>query len=116
MNRQILPLPPAGFDVVDRWWVPCTEALEWHTWDGEIVLYDERSDETHHFDVTTAAVFEMLAAKPASMRELATLLAEKLQVQADDELASMVCEIVRILHEKHIISVTSTRSDAPGSQ
>jgi PqqD family protein of HPr-rel-A system len=109
-------LRPAEFDRDDQWWVPRADALAWRTWDDEIVLYDDRSDETHHFDAATAAVFETLVAKPASMHELTTMLADRLQVRVDGELASMVREIVLILHAKHIISVTSTRPDAPGSQ
>ena len=103
---------PAEFDRDDQWWVPDAKALAWRTWDDEIVLYDDRSDETHHFNVATAAVFETLAAEPASLRELAAMLADRLQVRADDELIGMVCEIVQILQEKHIVSVVDTGPDA----
>lgn len=103
---------PAALGIDDKWSIPCADALEWRSWDEEIVLYDERSDETHHFDIATAAVFETLAEKPTSVRELATVLADKLQVQADGELASMVAEIVRMLHEKRIIAVASPVRDA----
>jgi len=105
-------LQPVAFDIDGNWWVHRADALEWRSWDEEVVLYDERSDETHHFDVATAAVFETLAARPASMRELAAVLADKLQVQADAELARMVAEIVRVLHEKRIISVADPGRDA----
>jgi PqqD family protein of HPr-rel-A system len=105
-------LRPATFDVDDKWWIPCADALEWRSWDEEIVLYDDRSDETLHFDIATTAVFETLAAIPASVRELATVLADKLQVQADGELTRMVAQIIRMLHDKRIIAVTSPGRDA----
>ena len=105
-------MQPVAFDVDGNWWVPRADALEWRSWDEEVVLYDERSDEIHHFDLATAAVFETLAARPASMRELATVLADKLQVQADGELALMLAEIVRMLREKRIISVADPGHDA----
>ena len=76
------------------------------------MLYDERFDETHHFDIATACAFEALAAKPASVRELAAVLADKLQVQADAEMMGMVAEIVRMLHEKRIIALTGADRDA----
>jgi PqqD family protein of HPr-rel-A system len=107
-NRQVVPLPSVELDSADRWWIPRPETLAWRTWDEEIILYDERADETHHFDIATAAVFEALVAKPASLRELVRMLADRLQVRADDELASMVCQIVRMLDEKHLLCVTST--------
>lgn len=95
----------AAFDPDSTWRIACADALEWRSWDEEIILYDERSDETHHFDIATAGVFEALEEKPASVRDLAAVLADKLQVQPDGELVSMVTEIVRILHEKRIIAV-----------
>jgi PqqD family protein of HPr-rel-A system len=107
-------LQPGAFDSDDQWWIPDADALAWRSWDDEIVLYDDRSDETHHFNVATAAVFETLAVRPASTQELATMLAERLEVRVDDELVAMVCEIVRILREKHIISVTGIRADVTG--
>ena len=103
---------PTAFGIDDKWSIPCPDALEWRSWDEEIALYDERSDEIHYFDVATAAVFETLAVKPASMPELATVLADKLEVQVDGELARMVAEIVRMLHEKQIIAVTSPGREA----
>jgi len=109
-------LRSADSDNEDQWWVPRADTLAWRTWDEEIVLFDDRSDETHHFDIATAAVFEMLVAKPASMRDVAAMLADRLQVQTDGELVGMVHEIVRILHDKHIISIKRKHTDATGLQ
>jgi len=58
-----------------------------------------------------AAVFEALSASPCTADELAAILAERLQVQADAELAGAVGEIVRMLREKCIAAIAGDRRD-----
>ena len=96
----------------EQWWVPDPNALEWRSWDGEVVLYDERSGEILYFDPETSAIFEMLTTAPTSLHDLTTELADELQVQADGELEGMVATIVRMLHGKHIVAVTSLGCNA----
>ena len=84
------------------WTVEAPEALAWRSWDGEIVLYDDRTGDIHHFDVASTAIFEGILSEPRALRDLISLTADRLQVVTDSELEGMVREILRVLSEKRL--------------
>ncbi len=45
-------------------------AVDWHAWDGEIVAYNNRSGDTHHFADFAGWLFGQLAAAPADVPSL----------------------------------------------
>jgi PqqD family protein of HPr-rel-A system len=91
-----------GGDLDRIWTVEAAQALAWRSWEGEMVLYDDRTGDIHHFDVASAAIVERLLSGPRSLQELISLAADKLQVVADSELEAMVREILRVLGEKRV--------------
>jgi hypothetical protein len=88
---------------LDRvWMVEASREFSWRRWDGEIVLYDDRTGDIHHFDVAGATIFEQLLSGPRPVRDLVSLTADRLRVVGDSELAGMVWEILMALREKHV--------------
>jgi PqqD family protein of HPr-rel-A system len=91
-------------DPYRMWTVEAPQELAWRSWDGEIVLYDDRTGDIHHFDVASAAIFERILLEPRSLPDLIVSTADRLQVVADDELEDMVREILRVLGEKRVVA------------
>jgi PqqD family protein of HPr-rel-A system len=64
--------------------------LFWRAWDGEIVVLNQASGDTHRLDLFASAAFEALLAAPADATTLARRLAEELDVPADARLDAAV--------------------------
>lgn len=64
--------------------------LVWRAWDGEIVVLNEASGDTHRLDLFASAAFEALLEAPADARSLARRLAEELNVAEDARIDAAV--------------------------
>ncbi|MGH6976131.1 MAG: HPr-rel-A system PqqD family peptide chaperone [Stellaceae bacterium] len=60
------PLEPS--DTTGTWRIAA--AVDWRAWDGEIVAYNDRSGDTHHFADFAGWLFAQLAAAPADVPSL----------------------------------------------
>jgi len=95
----------AGAGDLDRMWtIEAPQALAWRSWDGEILLYDDRTGDVHHLDVASAAIFESVLTGPRSLRDLVASTADRLEVVTDSELDGMVREILRVLSQKRVVA------------
>lgn len=92
----------AAGDLDRMWTVEQPQQFAWRSWDDEVVLYDDRTGDTHYFDAASTVVFEQLLLGPQSLRELLCLMAQRLHVIADGELEAMVENILLILREKRV--------------
>jgi len=45
-------------------------AVDWRAWDGEVVAYNDRSGDTHHFADFAGWLFTQLTAAPADVASL----------------------------------------------
>jgi PqqD family protein of HPr-rel-A system len=72
------------------WRIIARETLAWRSWDGRIVLYDERTGDTHYFDALTAEIFEDLLETPRSGAALVAVVADRLDLPCDATLAESV--------------------------
>jgi PqqD family protein of HPr-rel-A system len=57
--------------------------LVWRSWDGEIVVLNEASGDTHRLDLFASAAFEILVETPADAPTLTRRLAEELGMPID---------------------------------
>jgi hypothetical protein len=57
--------------------------LVWRAWDGEIVVLNEASGDTHRLDLFASAAFEALLEAPADALGLTRRVAEELGVAVD---------------------------------
>lgn len=77
--------------------------LSWRQWDGDYVVFNPASGDTHVLDIATGEVLMRLAAGPASIEEIADRLAAFLDVDKDSGLAEAATEMVRKLDELGLI-------------
>ncbi|MCP5371497.1 MAG: HPr-rel-A system PqqD family peptide chaperone [Hyphomicrobiales bacterium] len=63
-----------------------THHLSRRLWDGECVVYDDQSGDTHHLDPLATSALLLFAAAPLSDKELAARMAELLEAPEDNEL------------------------------
>jgi|SRR5579863_845753 len=71
------PLHPS--DATGAWRI--ATAVDWRAWDGEIVAYDDRSGDTHHFADFAGWLFARLAAAPADARSLTAVATDAVELR-----------------------------------
>jgi len=54
--------------------------VHWREWDGEIVAYNDRTGDTHHFADLAAWLFRLLTRAPASDEAIAAAAAEEIEL------------------------------------
>lgn len=73
-------------------------------WDGDYVVYNPLSGNTHLLDIVTGEVLKIIAAGPARASTLCGRVAEFLELPADDaNLAHQVGEILDVLDDLGLI-------------
>jgi len=58
--------------------------VDWRAWPGEIVAYNGRSGDTHHFADFAGWLFARLAARPASAAALASAAADTVELRSGE--------------------------------
>jgi PqqD family protein of HPr-rel-A system len=81
-------------------WVAVQDpALRSRTWDGETVVYDDRSGDTHYLDLVTAEAWRSVCSGAREDDEIVGTLADYLGVEADDRfrerVKAMLTDLVR---------------------
>ena len=56
--------------------------VAWREWDGEIVAYNDRTGDTHHFADMAAWLFRLLATAARSDEAIATAAANEIELPA----------------------------------
>lgn len=78
--------------------------LVWRAWDGEIVVLNEASGDTHQLDLFSSAAFEALLVAPADTPALTLRLAEDLHVAADAQLEAAVAAALQKFAELSLLA------------
>ena len=73
------------------------------TWDGEVVVYNPLSGDTHLLDVLTGDLLRVIIAGPATVSALREAAATLLEVPDDDRLGQHVGEALAALDEAGLI-------------
>ncbi len=79
----------------DGWWhLPRGVRLRWREWDdGEAIVLNVLSGQTHYLDGLSAAVLREIEREPATARRIAARVADAFESEADDALTERVAEI-----------------------
>jgi PqqD family protein of HPr-rel-A system len=78
------------------WHVVPGQSLAFREWDGEAVLYNDLSGNTHLLDGAAIEVLEALRPAPATAATLASALADRIDCDAD-ELTTLIDELLAAL-------------------
>ena len=73
-----------------QWRLDSLVELHWRQLDGEWLVFDSGSGDTHHFDVISAAVLICLEAGAEDPSSLCEVLAEELQLSKSEELSGRI--------------------------
>jgi len=73
-----------------RWRKAGDAELSWRYWDGEAVVYNDASGDTHHLDALAAEVLERLCTHAADVEEVSQAIANAYGLDPDDDLNAAV--------------------------
>lgn len=85
------------------WQINGLVTLHWRDWNGEWVVFDVGSGQTHQMDTLTATVLMLLETAPASQFELAMLTADALSIPNDDRFSTALSGILDGLRSAGLI-------------
>jgi PqqD family protein of HPr-rel-A system len=80
------------------WQLVQRPALLWCAWEGEIVVYNDASGDTHRLDPLAAEAFEALLEGPADLPALAERVARSLGVEGALEMGSALAVVLGRFH------------------
>jgi PqqD family protein of HPr-rel-A system len=92
---------PSGRNTV--WRLHAEPPLPVRAWDGEVVVYNPLSGDTHLLDVLTGELLRVITARPADVGEVRAAAATLLDVPDDDRLGQHVGEALAALDEAGLI-------------
>lgn len=85
------------------WRLSVTSPLPLRVWDGETVVFNPLSGDTHLLDILTGELLRALMTGPASVAALRQTAAEFLEVPDDEQLAQHVGQMLASLDELGLI-------------
>jgi PqqD family protein of HPr-rel-A system len=85
------------------WHVNRSAGLAWKCWNGDYVVFNGTTGETHFLDVVAGDVFRNLTEGPRELTELHLGAGRFLKVEIDDKLMGMVAELIGRLHKLGLI-------------
>lgn len=80
-----------------------TAALPLRCWDGDYVVYNPLSGDTHFLDIVTGKILEAVIAGPVEQAELGRITAEFLEVSDDGRVAEHVSGTLATLDDLGLI-------------
>ena len=87
-------------------WVAChSGSLIWRDWDDGSAVYDQRSGQTHVFDLMARLVMMELGEAPASVRELADRVGKTADVEPDAALRNQLHTLLGELEDLGLVEV-----------
>ena len=89
------------------WKVSGAGKLRWRCWDGEYVVFNPLTGDTHLLDVVAGGVLMDILAGPATVNELIGRAAEFLDVESDQALSSHVENILQRLDELGLVELVA---------
>ena len=78
------------------WTGPASHAVAWREWDGEVVLYDDATGDTHHLDALGGEVLLTLIAHPQGIR-ITQILRDIGDGIDDPDVVRLASEVERVL-------------------
>lgn len=85
------------------WYVISPDALHFHSWGGDFVVYNSLSGNTHLLGLVAAHILLKLQETPANSGVLASSLALLMQAEMDDEFLSQTEQLLAGLDKLALI-------------
>ena len=85
------------------WRIAARQDILWRNWDGDYVVFGSLSGETHILDIVSGKALERIMERPSSVPEIRSDIADFLEVENDEELASAVAKILQRLEDAALI-------------
>ena len=79
----------------------------WREWTGEKVAYEKFSGDLHLFDPVTSSVLEVLSGQGMDEQALISKVAENFEIDASQELGSVVLDSLNKLFTLHLVDCAS---------
>ena len=89
--------------MTDIWEVPDAGSFAWRLWEGQYVLYNDASGDTHAFGDETAAVIETLVAGPCDAEALLSAVGERIPGSVDADRRARLEEILGMLVDAGLV-------------
>ncbi|MBV8456336.1 MAG: HPr-rel-A system PqqD family peptide chaperone [Acetobacteraceae bacterium] len=103
--RSLYPAP-AGDGTV--WAVPFANALDWQEFDGEFLIYNSASGQTHHLNLLAGEALRSLEAEPGRLHELVSRLANRFEIAEESPPLLMIDRLIRELDELGLIAPSAS--------
>ena len=86
------------------WCVPPEFSLAWRYWDGEYIVYNSASGQTHHLNFVAGEALKSLEKAPASGPEIKDRLADQLGLAPDDDAVVDISELADHFDELGLVA------------
>ena len=106
---MLLELPELPFEISDAttWQVSGAGKLHWRCWEGEYVVFNPLSGDTHLLDIVAGGVLMDILDGPSTAGELVGRAGAFLDVEGGEALSSYVKDILQKLDELGLIEPIS---------
>lgn len=96
----------SSIQATTSWRVPVEGTLPLRYWDGDYVVYNPLTGDTHVLDIVAGEVLKVIMAAPTTSRELCQHVADFLEVPNDVRTAENVDAVLATLDELGLIEPT----------
>ncbi len=87
---------------LEEWRVPADIRLRWRFWDGEFLVFNDSSGNTHLLDALAGEVLRYLG-QPATANEILRHLSADLRLSEDEIPASRIEDVLSFLRSAELI-------------
>lgn len=91
--------------------MPQLRRLSWRVWDGEVVVYNDVTGNTHHLGALASEVFEALLAGPAKPIELMHHVVQALNLESTAEVNEAVSNVIKEFYEFGLIELAKNANE-----
>ena len=85
------------------WRIPADQKILWRHWEGDYVIFNSLSGETHILDIVSGKVLKRIMNGPSTTEDIRSEIGDFLEVRNDSELARAVDKILNGLEDTGLV-------------
>ena len=85
------------------WRIPADQEILWRHWEGDYVIFNSLSGETHILDIVSGKVLKRIMNGPSTTEDIRSEIGDFLEVRNDSELARAVDKILNGLEDTGLV-------------
>ncbi len=85
------------------WHIPAGQEILWRHWEGDYVIFNSLSGETHILDITSGKVLKRIMKGPSTTEGIRSEIGDFLEVRNNSELARAVDKILSGLEDAGLV-------------